>query len=301
MKRLLLGFTLAMIRIALPLEAELTLAFNQDNNDLDANQTATLDVNILLSASGDSADILGWQYGVSLDPNALTATAGAPGADAAALNGGNGPDFVTYDLNDMSADGTVRGVTVGVVIATTEPATAVLTVGDGEMKHIDTITVRSAQTLDADATTELAFVETLGDIGGRDPIEVLFVIAGEAATPVFTSTKTIKLKGGVPPVPQFIRADANNDTRVDMADGIWIIGMLFYGRQQTTCMPAADSNGDGSVNLSDAMYIFMWRLQVGATPGNLNPPPGAPFPGCGTADDATLENCPIGSHRCTSG
>ncbi len=280
--------------------AGLTIAFNDDNNDLAANAADTLDVNILLSSAGGATEAQGWSYGVALDAAAITATAGASGADAAALNGGNGPDFVAYDLADMSPDGTAMGVTVGVVISTTAPATQVLSIADGATAHIDTITVRSTEVLVDDATTSLSFNETLGDFGDRDPIEVIVVVGGQEVKPDLTSTKTINLKGGEA-VPRFIRADANNDARVDIADGIWIIGMLFYGKEMTACTPAADANDDDNVNISDAMYIFQWRLQPGATPGNLFSAPPAPFPDCGTSANATLENCAIGSTTCTGG
>ncbi len=282
--------------------AGLTIAFNDDNNDLVADASSTLDVNVLLSSGGGATDAQGWSYGVALDPAAITATAGAPGADAAALNGGNGPDFVSYDLADMSADGSAMGVTVGVVISTAAPATEVLSIGDGETKHIDTITVRSTAVLAADSTTQLSFNGTMGDFEGRDPIEIIVVVGGQDVTPDSTSTKTINLMAGAPPdTPLFIRADANNDARVDIADGIWIIGMLFYGTEMTACTPAADANDDNSVDMSDAIYMFQYQLQPGATPGNLFPAPAAPFPNCGPSADATLENCPLGSTTCTAG
>ena len=283
-------------------ELALSIDFNDDNNELLADESTTLDVHVLGSASNGSADVQGWSYGVSVDRDAIIPVDAAPGADAAALNGGSGPDVALYDLNDMSNDGSVTGITVGVVVAAAAPANEVLPIGDGETKHLDTITFRSAKTLGAGETedTTIAFVETLGDIGGRDPIEVLFVLAGEGVSPDSTDTKTITLVGvDGGDVPRFIRGDANNDSRVDISDGIWILVMLFAGGETTACMPAANADSNDEINMSDAMYIFNWRLQPNRTPDNLAPAPGAPFPNCGTAADATLENCPIGSHACT--
>ena len=139
-------------------------------------------------------------------------------------------------------------------------------------------------------------------IDDRDPVDVLYVIAGEGVEPVIGADKDITLVGGGGgETPLFRRGDANNDARVDIADGIWTLMALFQGGEQTACAPAADANDDGKVDMSDALFTFQWRLQPGSTPGNLFPAPAAPGAfDCGTADDATLENCAIGSTTCTS-
>jgi len=80
----------------------------------------------------------------------------------------------------------------------------------------------------------------------------------------------------------FIRGDANNDGRVDIADGIYINGWLFYGGPAPVCMDAADANDDGGINLSDQIYLNTWLLMGGPAP----PAPG-PYT-CGS--DPTPDN-----------
>jgi len=72
----------------------------------------------------------------------------------------------------------------------------------------------------------------------------------------------------------FRRCDANQDGRVDIADGIRTLSWLFLGDAPLPCESAADCNGDGRVELSDALANFAFQLLGG------NPPP-APFPDCG--------------------
>jgi hypothetical protein len=72
----------------------------------------------------------------------------------------------------------------------------------------------------------------------------------------------------------FRRCDANEDGRVDIADGVRTLTWLFLGDAPLACEKAADCTGDGRVELSDALANFAFQLSGG------NPPP-APFPECG--------------------
>ena len=90
----------------------------------------------------------------------------------------------------------------------------------------------------------------------------------------------------------FLRGDANDDAKVDIADGIWIISELFRDGPEGPCQSAADANADGAVDLADANYIFNHRFAGG-------PQPPAPFPECGLIDlDADDLECPEGNSAC---
>ncbi|MEM7263258.1 MAG: hypothetical protein AAF488_14805, partial [Planctomycetota bacterium] len=83
----------------------------------------------------------------------------------------------------------------------------------------------------------------------------------------------------------FVRGDANQDARVDLGDGIWILNEIFLGGAASICQDASDANDDGVVDLGDATTIFGHvLLDAGPLP--------APGSSCGedTTDD-TLE-CP---------
>ncbi len=274
--------------------------------DGDPASTLGLEVSLVNGEGGSTVNAQGWSYAVAMTFDDIVAVEAAPGADAAALMGGEGPDFVHYNLEDSSEDGAVRGVTAGAVIALDAPGTEVLPIPSPGSVHIDTITVRAAVVLGGGETreTEVSFVDQV--LGGDRPLEIIVVVDNDSVIPDFSDTKTVTLQGVVEDDARYIRGDANNDRRVDIADGVWIISMLFRGGEMTTCLPAAnanaDSNKDGStkVDISDAMYIFNYRLQPGATPATLFPAPSAPFPSCAVDPNVDLAECPVGSHICSS-
>ncbi len=72
----------------------------------------------------------------------------------------------------------------------------------------------------------------------------------------------------------YIRGDANDDGKLNIADGIWIINELFKMGPESVCQTAADANNSNTVDLADAVFIFEYRFLTG-------PAPEAPFPDCG--------------------
>lgn len=89
-------------------------------------------------------------------------------------------------------------------------------------------------------------------------------------------------------VPIFLRGDGNNDTRVDIGDGIFVLNYLFLGGPAGTCLAASDADGNGSVEMTDAVAIISYQLLMG-------PPLAAPFPECGEgsmSDDCAQSSCP---------
>jgi hypothetical protein len=83
----------------------------------------------------------------------------------------------------------------------------------------------------------------------------------------------------------FLRGDANDDGRMNIADPIWIIAELVYQGPRTQCASAADANDDGLEDLSDAMYLIQYQFLGGSKPS-------APFLACGP--DSTVDDlvCP---------
>ncbi|MGE4618261.1 MAG: hypothetical protein AAEJ04_00470, partial [Planctomycetota bacterium] len=71
----------------------------------------------------------------------------------------------------------------------------------------------------------------------------------------------------------FIRGNANNDSSVDLGDGILILGYLFVN-DTIPCLSSADTTDDGQIDITDAIFIFTYQFVGGAAPS-------APFPDCG--------------------
>jgi hypothetical protein len=83
----------------------------------------------------------------------------------------------------------------------------------------------------------------------------------------------------------FVRANANGDAEVDISDGIAVLLWLFVGTFETTCQDSLDANDSGSIDLSDASYIFNYLFTDGAPI-----PPPFPLAGVDPTPDG-LEPC----------
>ncbi|MBI4584402.1 MAG: hypothetical protein HY717_10310 [Planctomycetes bacterium] len=292
------------IRIQAQPDLRLFMTLPQDRK-LIANQQDVLPVNILLErkSQGDMLAVLAWSYSIKLDKSLLAAAEFAAGAATAALKGGKGPDFKSYNIDDRSADGAVQGVTAGVVIDLAAPfANDLVLPAGGPALHLETLKLKSAVKInqgDPDRPTALEFVKDV--IGENEPTDVVFTSQdGLGLTPDFSAKQTVVLGAGGLAVGRFVRGNANDDAHgADIGDGIWIINHLFYGGPITRCLGAADANDDNRVDLSDAVYLFLWQLQPGKHAGEaLYPKPPGPYPACGTDPDLTPEQCPVGSTRC---
>ena len=84
------------------------------------------------------------------------------------------------------------------------------------------------------------------------------------------------------PPPQFRRGEANGDGRVDLADGVRILGSLFGGGQPIECDDAADANDSGTLDITDAVFLFNFLFAGGGAP----PAPGVMECGEDATDDA---------------
>lgn len=77
----------------------------------------------------------------------------------------------------------------------------------------------------------------------------------------------------IAPPPEFIRGDANMSGIVDLSDAVKTLFHLFSGHS-ADCRDSMDSNDDGDINVTDALYTLGYLFQQG-------PPPAAPFPAQG--------------------
>ena len=109
---------------------------------------------------------------------------------------------------------------------------------------------------------------------GAPGIDNTLTISGKSVTPCNINTASVNLVFGTavePPKCRFVRGNANNDTKVDIGDSIWIINELFRpGSPATACPDAADANDSGAVDAADAVYVIAYQFSGG-------PAPPAPF------------------------
>ncbi|MGQ9589956.1 MAG: FG-GAP-like repeat-containing protein [Planctomycetota bacterium] len=94
---------------------------------------------------------------------------------------------------------------------------------------------------------------------------------------------------------EFRRGDADGDGRVNLTDAVRALLWLFAGAGAPACLDAADSNHDGTVNLTDAVAVLGYLFLGGA-------PPPAPGPeACGPGSEPRLGcasyDCAPGARR----
>jgi len=70
--------------------------------------------------------------------------------------------------------------------------------------------------------------------------------------------------------PPFIRGDSNGDGLLDLSDAVNTLAALFSGAPFPACADAADSNDDGEVDISDPMralrYLFLGAPELPGGP-----------------------------------
>ncbi len=93
---------------------------------------------------------------------------------------------------------------------------------------------------------------------------------------------------------EFIRGDANLDSRVDLADAIFLLVWQFREGAQPACMDGADINDDGRTDLADAVYLLQWLFRDGPE----IPPPGT---SCGVDPTPDTLGCDEPPMACTGG
>lgn len=82
--------------------------------------------------------------------------------------------------------------------------------------------------------------------------------------------------------PHFLRGDANGDGLVDISDALFDLFFLFQGIDGPPCMDAADADDTGEIDITDPVYILSFLFLGGTAP----PAPGAEQPGSDPTDDA---------------
>ncbi len=130
----------------------------------------------------------------------------------------------------------------------------------------------------AGATTAVELEDGLGS--GVSPVDNIVVVNALSYAPSkVDGTVTLNPASG----GGFRRGDANGDTDVNIADGVYTLDYLFASGP-ATCLDALEANDDGTVNIADGVTILNYLFLMGAAPP-------APFPGCGTDPTPDGINC----------
>lgn len=206
------------------------------------------------------------------------------GPDASSVNVGGSLDGDGLATDPESTDTGAPGEMPILDVATSEFARFVLRVGPAKIELLraepDEYTPNRYEYLDE--------YEVLEE--HRTPISTSGITAVRLATrggpdlrPVVDGFAVFSNVTPSEPEGDFLRGDTNNDGKVDISDGIFLLNHLFLGGERWVCDPAANANDDGSTDLSDAVYVFN-HLFLGG------PALPAPFPECGPSPHGEI--CP---------
>lgn len=201
-----------------------------------------------------------------------------PFGDLALLNDGEGPDFFGFTLySDGGTVGVVYALLGGEFIVFDEPKPVIC---------LDYNTIPGAFIQEPGQETPVNVPLTWTGTLGTPPVTTVIVVSGSSypATLIhgrieFTPVMTL----------DFVRGDCNDDSLVDISDGVFVLNFLFQGGPAGVCAFACDANRDGMNDSSDAIFILNYRFLEG-------PPPSEPFPDCGQREGQTPEDCESYSH-----
>jgi len=257
--------------------------------DCGAGGALTMTVAIEKTQDPEANGAQGWSIAITHDSAKLDIqnSGGFPtidGTDAGALFDGG---FKKTEVVDPAKNGGKSGLVSAVVLSFTLPVT--LDPAKKQSIALSKYSLKAGVTT-LDPPTTIMFMDGLR--GSGQPVQNILTVNGNSVTPTNLISLDVKCQAGPPPSGKFVRGNANDDGKVNIADPIWIINELVRKGPKTKCQDAADANDDGQMDLSDAMYLIQWRFLAG-------PAPSAPFggipAGCGTDPTADSLDCAAGS------
>jgi hypothetical protein len=257
--------------------------------EIDCDAPPAVEATASIAPTGDPEPVgaQGWSISIEHDPAVLDIQNGDGfpafnGTDGAAQFSGG---FQKTEVVDPAKNGGRAGLVSAVVLSFVEDRK--LDPSKSQSILRSRYTVRAGVT-EAQFPTLIRFESGLR--GSGQPVENIITVSGGSVTPTAQQRVGLELEcsAGPPPSGRFIRGNANDDAKVNIADPIWIINELVRQGPKTQCQDAADANDDGLVDLSDAMYLIQWRFLGG-------PQPTAPFAGCGADPTVDTLNCPEAS------
>jgi hypothetical protein len=66
--------------------------------------------------------------------------------------------------------------------------------------------------------------------------------------------------------PSYVCGDANGDGTVDISDSVYLIAYIFSGGSAPNPLGSGDANGDGTVDISDSVYLIAYIFSGGSAP-----------------------------------
>ena len=189
--------------------------------------------------------------------------------------------FARTEVVNPIVNGGLEGVVSAIVLAFNNPVTlpqtgeSLILIVEGEL---DATAVTGPGAAAEICTVRVIPSDQPGLVGSGEPVKSAVTIGGRTIRPN-TCDAELRLFGdeGPGPLLPFVRGNINGDSRVDVADPVYLVSGLFRRGAGFPCEDAADVNDDGLIDSSDAVYSINYLFGI---PGG--PPPPPPFAECGT-------------------
>ncbi|MFQ5655531.1 MAG: hypothetical protein ACE5GW_12480, partial [Planctomycetota bacterium] len=163
------------------------------------------------------------------------------------LDSGAGLDMSAHQDVIYLQDQALSDWTDQITVATTEPE---VNIAGAIWQLDDALGVPYVTGVAADTTTGADMVSASWEFGG-------YANGDAAAQQALVTEYAGYLGGGPPPGIPFIRADANGDLSVNIADPVNMLSVLFVpGTPPLGCDDAGDANSDLAFNIGDPVYVL---------------------------------------------
>ncbi|MDO8508555.1 MAG: PKD domain-containing protein [Nanoarchaeota archaeon] len=230
-----------------------------------------LDPNSLIATIAHSIPILGGEFAIAFDKSVISNVTVEPGKD---LLGGGSALGIAHNTDTSNTCGIINidgGVAIGWIYSDTADS---LTAG---IHEIGTISFEGTRL----ECSPLLFVDCL--ILNSFPAMNFVTSETGQSVPLLVASDSLEEVCIVSDM-RFKRGDSDNSDKYDLTDAVRILGFLFLGSPDPTCMDAADADDNGKVEITDGITLLGF-LFLGTKP---MPPP---FTNCGLdpTEDTLLE------------
>ncbi len=253
------------------------MAFEVTDQMIDADEGAEPwnndGVELFIDADGDGADERNW----SLEAMQLVADTVNPG-----FTSGAGPAWVESDPVPGEWSHAIELTDEGYVMEFEFPLGSLDMISD----DFQTIDPGEAEPVEPGHTMRMNFAINDMDVefaGQGDGTHAMWWVYEENPASPFGGAEgnwVVGMTLGDPveePSASLRRGDCNGDGDVNLADAVCVLNWLFAGTGPPGCVAATNTNGDGAANITDATYLLNHLFSGG-------PAPVAPFPDCGPGE-----------------